>query len=720
MSRLCIVLLVVCSSFSVASAASLEPSDLEALKDKPAAGGRGELVDLLNGWYKRGEAAGNVGDVYDNRDGGHSHLPMHQFPQLRRVVYTEQEKRRRLHWALMRNVWPQVVVGNSSTSAGPSRTGSNARTGYTVPAFLARLHQQYRRNNLYIYPEHRDYDPGRDGRPGHGDLFHLNTPYIIVSRGSSGSDRPFMNAALRTLAAFRPDVKKKLADRGLLMPTVQMILRRTQGGIDSDADYMTGKAHPTAFGGDGVDTMAMVKMAHAMTTDELPPLSQLEVVEESDSTPLRDVHVGRHPERRAQTPNAIGRVYQGPRPAYRMVVSAADSVDPNGKPLKYHWKVLRGDAARITIEPRDDKAEVVELTVPFHNGPMAAPDAPAIPHNRVDIACFADNGDYLSPPSFISFFMPPNQLRWVDDEGRTREIGYGAPETDPRYGVIRDVADAYAAFNKEGKSGELLRKLAADRDLLEALPRYARATAEQAAKVEAAKQASSEARQQARDAKKAQAPNAKDLRREANKKRDAHKRAKKAFGKWVNQPLAADRPSPRRFIERLVDAAISDPQRLVDHAPELFEHAGRVIRRAQNLAHLGLLKVGNGRTLELTPLREGDGPPAQRLTPYERARMRGLGLMFLSQMTDRAVSTPDLALVDRRVYAHRQWRDIFHHDPAGEMTGWTRRYPDGTVEEYNAKGLKLVDVEDKGPAKQAIPVRYQIGKNRQLKVDEAR
>lgn len=719
MSRLFIVLLVVCSSFAVAFAESLQPADAEALKDKPPVGERGALADLLNGWYEAGKAAGNIGDVYDNRDGDHSSLRMNQFPQVRKIIYSTEEKKRRRHWALMREVWPHIVVGNSSTSAGPTRSGSNARTGYAVPVFLARLHQQYRKNNLYIYPEHLDYDPGRDKRPGYGDLFHLNTPYIIISRGSSGSDRPFMKAAFRTLAAFRPDVKQKLAEAGLLMPAVQMILRRTYGGIDSDEQYMTGAAHPTAFAGGKVDEMAMVKLANAMTVDKLPPLSQLEVVEESASEALRDVLTGRHPERRGETPHAISRVYQGPRPAYRMVISAAASVDANDKPLKYHWKVLRGDADRITIEPRDDRGEVVELTVPFHNGPMESPDDPSIPHNRVDIACFADNGDYLSPPSFISFYMPPNQYRWVDEQGRTREIGYGVRESGPAVPLIRDLGGAYAAFGAEGAKGEALRKLVGDRELLAGLPRYAKVAAELQAAVDAAEAAAREAGNAAREARKAEAENAEALQQVSREKRDALDKARKAFAERMNEPLGEGEPTPRRWMERMVEAAIADPQKTADHAPELLKHAGGVIHRIRSFEKLGLVELANDREVALTPLREGAGPAGERLTPYERARMRELGLMFLAQMTGRAVSPPDVALVDRRVYAHRDWRDIYHYDAQGEMTGWTRRYPDGTVEQYRHDGMKLVEVDGKGPAKQAVPVRYQPGK-RGLEVKELR
>ena len=47
-----------------------------------------------------------------------------------------------------------------------------------------RLWQNAAANQLYVYPAHKDY------ADEDGDLFPANTPYILVSRGSSGSDQP--------------------------------------------------------------------------------------------------------------------------------------------------------------------------------------------------------------------------------------------------------------------------------------------------------------------------------------------------------------------------------------------------------------------------------------------------------------------------------------------------------------------------------------------------
>ena len=80
-----------------------------------------------------------------------------------------------------------------------------------------RLWQNAAANQLYIYPAHKDYGAkdgeAKDGAPADGvigDLFPANTPYVIVTHGSSGSDQPFLDAIAMILAAFRPDTKARL------------------------------------------------------------------------------------------------------------------------------------------------------------------------------------------------------------------------------------------------------------------------------------------------------------------------------------------------------------------------------------------------------------------------------------------------------------------------------------------------------------------------------
>ena len=57
------------------------------------------------------------------------------------------------------------------------------RAALTDTTQVANLFQEYAANQIYVYPAHEDY--GRS----HGDLITANTPYMLISVGSSGSDR---------------------------------------------------------------------------------------------------------------------------------------------------------------------------------------------------------------------------------------------------------------------------------------------------------------------------------------------------------------------------------------------------------------------------------------------------------------------------------------------------------------------------------------------------
>lgn len=83
----------------------------------------GASQNLLRRLYAAGKAAGNGGDLYENRDRGHSTLPKEVFPQLARVVYHNELRAARLDYGVAQElIFEAPVIGNSSTAltAGPS------------------------------------------------------------------------------------------------------------------------------------------------------------------------------------------------------------------------------------------------------------------------------------------------------------------------------------------------------------------------------------------------------------------------------------------------------------------------------------------------------------------------------------------------------------------------------------------------------------------------
>ena len=399
-----------------------------------------ESGQLLRSWQRDHTVAGNPGDFYDNRDGGHANLDPSLFPQLSRIVYGMEAQGLGLNdWLPTRMIHPGVVIGNASLAqTGGPHWRSIVRAAYLNQVTMNDLVTQYASNRMYMYPSHLDHLPGHNGllgteKGGHGDVLPVNTPYLIASQGSSGTDLPFVQAIAMTLAAFKPDVKTFLAEHQALMPTVQMIFRMSNSQVTSPEDYLTGKAHPAVFSGDKINRLNMITMAQAMTRENTPPLVQLRLIEEDAPQEGRDYSDPQHrTEEICTTPSAIGRVWRGAGYTRRMVVSAIESRDLQRRPLSFHWVVLRGDAEKITFRSlRDDNAEM-EITIAYQ---ARAPIAPgeALESNRIDIGVFAYNGSYYSAPAFICYTSLDNEERVYDDEGRPRSIHYRTTGKDANY-----------------------------------------------------------------------------------------------------------------------------------------------------------------------------------------------------------------------------------------------------------------------------------------------
>lgn len=422
----------------------------------PIHAGQGEAANLLRTWWQEGTAAGNRGDFYDNRDSDHSNMAYQQFPQLTRIEYAPEAIAHGLHYGCQLHLFHRGrILGNSSTAntSGPFWR-SQTRTLYASPRGVAMLSLQYLNSQLYFYPEHRDHDPGHNGKDGgFGDVFFCNTPYLITSQGSSGSDQAFMNAIASTLAAFRPDVKTLLSTNGMLMPTVQRIFRASNSGITNDAAYLSGDAHPVVFDSARLDVVRMVRMAHDMTPATVPPLVLVNVEKEDRFKPGQDYFDAAN-EVIFDSPCAIARVWRATAMTRTLVVSAAHSRDLTGRTLTYRWVVLQGDPSKIRIRPLDKAGTRAELTLTWQGRHPVAPGA-KLESNRIDIGVFAHNGAGYSAPAFISYYTLDNEERTYDASGHIAEIRYtGANEpgnyTDPLLDRPKSWRDVYR-YDASGK-----------------------------------------------------------------------------------------------------------------------------------------------------------------------------------------------------------------------------------------------------------------------------
>ena len=362
-------------------------------------------------------AAGNHGDLYDNRDRGHSALDPRHYPTLSFTDWTEAARTAGLDYGANPGiVFDAITVGNSSTALTQGALWrSHGRAAMTEPGGMARVAALAAANHLYVYPAHRDVTDD------HGDLMPANHVYSLASVGSSSSDRRLVRASAMILAALRPETKEYLRTHGLVVPTVQMILRRGQQGIDDDAAYLSGVAHPSAFQRERLDIGRMIVHANRLRPADVPPMPRLRVLEEPGMAPGVGIFGNGLGERLFDTPWAAARVALGVQGARRYRLSVADTVDPAGRPLRILWRVLRGPGATVIPDGADGLTATVDI--PWTE-PYPTPGTPAWSTYRVDIAAFAVVGDEISAPAIFSVAFPPTETRRYGDDGRPLEITY--------------------------------------------------------------------------------------------------------------------------------------------------------------------------------------------------------------------------------------------------------------------------------------------------------
>jgi len=722
----------------------------------------GEVGDLLRQWYAEGTAAGNTGDFYDNRDGDRSTLNFDWFGQLDKVPYTSAQRKKHADRGAPDAILRHVTFGNASTFAAPLEGGSNVRFYYAQPRGMQFLYEQYRNNNLYVYPAHLDYLAGHNGKPGWGDIYPANSACVVASQGSAGSEQPFLHAIAYTLAAFRPEVKKKLIESGLLMPTVQMLLRSSNKHLDDAKEYLSGKAHPPVFDGAWVNALKMVRLAHEIRLATIPPLALIKVVEEDAAQPGKDFFEGFDTpnlpsnlgaawktEKLHDTPAAVCRVFRGPEQVRRLVVSAEDSFDINKRPLTYQWVVLRGDAQRIQIKPVNAAGSVVEIRVPYHE--RYTSDTPAaIQTNRVDIGVFVHNGSYYSAPGFVTFCSLDNEARTYDSSGRIVEIGYILGDLDCS---VTSWQGLFALLEEEpvGFAGQLLRQQFKEEELAalvkvgtEYKTRFEKLTAAEKrvlrtggeyldilaaekkaeAKVTAAQREFDAAATRKNQLTLADAradldalmilrPLSEDRFNKAQKQHDA-------LAKTVTDLLTGKQPGldqpVRSLVENRFRRLIGDVDFYVRHQAALAPllpsgdqtRAVRVSILRQLLVELGILKIQDA-NMVLCSVRPGTAPAAERLTRYERHMVQCFHAELLSSLLYPKVLHASFTMnfVDQRLTTPKGWRDIYRHDRKGQRIGWIRQ--DGTNEhEFNADGHVVLEKDERGRALKARVVRYEL------------
>jgi len=636
----------------------------------------------LNEWHATGTAAGLGAVTYENRDGQHSPLNVAEYPQLR-VFLPDAASGPPIGPSSILRLLP--MVGNSSMAAAATSGGSLPRLYQMDPNGMKFLMMQYLANNLMIYPEHQDHDLGANGIGGYGDLFPSNNCCMIISQGSSGSDQPFLQAVVSAIAAFPPETQAQLIRNRILMPTVQAIFRFSNKGVVKPEDYYSGSAHPVVFDSAQLDEAKMVQLAHEMTPEKVPPLVQMEVVEETAIVPGK--HSFESPKtlshKLADTPVAISRILRGSVDEYGMILHLGKTADMLNRPVQMRFQLLQGDPQRVRID-HAGTGPYTRLRVRWTPPLMTST---GIRSHRVDIGIFATNGVSVSAPAIISFYMLPNEQRFYNEQGQLAEIDYHAPNPDlglPTQGAdmrwLRLMLDVSVAG--DGLRSRLMEKLLtrAERQATQAqwIPLNDRLQVITALEAKPDKKDS---------AGKLRAGLEKDLQKalSAPLVGDQSLSLKATFMRAFDQLAAFTDlyPSFQKELTRLSATSLKKTA------------ADDIQREVRRLIDLGILiEQASGHVSTVTA--------PDKLSSAERAYLRGLNLVIISQTLfpetlDRS-SAP--AWVDPRLTTPKPWRDVFRYDPStGQRLGWIRHQA-GRTYAFDSEGR----VKPDGPKKPAVVI----------------
>ena len=687
----------------------------------PIANGNTPLVPLLRTWWDEGTAAGNVGDYYENRDGDHSPFPVGEFPQLTRWTNAVPSVDNDTGWGASRTVRPVVVVGNSSTAGSPPNGSGQGRRLLSQPTGVEVLYRQYRANNLYIYPEHLDHDPGVGGSGGWGDLFPANSPYLINSQGSSGSDLAFVRGAFAGLAAFQPLTKQRLNERGLLMPTLQMLFRSTGTHLASPDEYFTGKAHPSAFNPATVDPVRMAQAAHAILPEEIPPLAQLRIVQE----PSPSLRIGVHyfdtniVERLTDSPASISRVWRSLDPTRRIVVSAEDSFDANDRPLTFRWVVLRGDPSRIKIRPLNASRSIVEITVEWA-GRQPIETGSGMSSSRQDVGLFVSNGVWWSAPAFLTWYASDQELRSYDRDGRLLDAGYVAGdviheirELTPFLEWLRqDPSHRGVQLVQEAAGTQLINAWLSQDSAIRSAETLEATTLTANTDATNARNAAFTALTQAEEAARAQGtsvdtPAIQLLRTEYNATAATAAAAAAAYS--AARIAAAQITTPIRLqVSTFFDQLAQDPEFSVRYSHHLIPRwnaASQSSRNFLNTAKARLVSFG------MIPLgsdwRFRSSIGLSEFTAFEKNFLSDLHSKLIGQLVQPGGVTPRFLnhIVDRSLFPPKNFRDVYHYDASGRSLGW-RRFRATGIEDFTADGFLVLNRDTKGRPREAAGVTY--------------
>ena len=329
--------------------------------------------------------AANNGDLYVNRDGFHSpngrealDAFLAGYPGLTCVTLDQDGRSRGMDLDFPNAIYPYPVFGNCSRArVGDQYWRSLPRALMTSEAIrLKTMARLYLSNQIWVFPSNADTAPVGTN----GDVFASVAPYWLTAAGRSWSDLPYLRAALEASRSLPAETKKAAVARGLLAPTIQVLIRKSLKGVSNETDYLSSKAHPTALPPNGLDIERLKTLSSAMKPSAIPPLAVVSV----KPRPVKDEPVW--PELTYATGFAWAYVLRSEEQTRSFAIGAKGAGD-------YMFSIVHDDLGAAKLERLGADSAVVTLD-----------KSRMSPTNRVDVAVFGRYpGTGWGAPSYISF-----------------------------------------------------------------------------------------------------------------------------------------------------------------------------------------------------------------------------------------------------------------------------------------------------------------------------
>jgi len=258
------------------------------------------------------------------------------------------------------------------------------------------------------------------------DSLPANMPFQLVV-GPDAADRRKAEAAVAAATnAIPASVLAYFRETTTLGPLLQRVLRRCRPGIVDENAYSSARAHPAVWRARDFDVKAITKYCGNLASNSIPMLVALNpLYEEFKPNPItRAEPFVDYPDPRGETtfetPFGIGIVLRATerKRKFRFV---ATGWPVQNRYVSFKWVPLSSSGAQaVSVGPIHRQRELSpaqgygELTLNWD----------AI-RGRQDIAVFAryGNGSW-GPPSIVSFYVVPNELRAYDRSGRIARIEY--------------------------------------------------------------------------------------------------------------------------------------------------------------------------------------------------------------------------------------------------------------------------------------------------------